>query len=163
MKLRAELPGDERPIRAVIEAAFTGHPHSDGSEVGIVERLRSAGALTVSLVAEDDGAIIGHIAFSPVTIADGTLGWFGLGPVSVLLGRQRIGIGGALVRAGLEQLRQSGAAGCVVLGDPAYYSRFGYRHDPALTYPVPMLEAFQQLRFSGAPPEGEVAYHAAFG
>lgn len=163
MKLRAEEAGDESAISAVVEAAFSGHPHSDGSEVGIVERLRSAGALSVSLVAEDDGRIVGHVTFSPVSIADGTPGWFGLGPVSVLPERQRGGIGGALIRAGLEQLRQAGAAGCVVLGDPAYYTRFGYYHDPALTYPAPMPEAFQQLRLSGAPPKGEVTYHAAFG
>jgi len=163
VKLRAERSGDESAISAVIEAAFTGHPHSDGSEVGIVERLRAAGALTLSLVAEDAGQIVGHVAYSPVAIADGTPGWFGLGPVSVLPERQREGIGSALIRAGLEQLRQAAAAGCVVLGDPAYYSRFGYAHDPALTYPVPMPEAFQQLRFSGPSPRGEVAYNAAFG
>lgn len=162
MKLRAERPGDETAISAVTEAAFTGHPHSDGSEVGIVERLRLAGALTVSLVAEHDGQIVGHAAFSPVTIADGTPGWFGLGPVSVVPERQREGIGSALIRAGLEQLRQAGAAGCVVLGDPAYYGRFGYAHDPALIYPCPMPEAFQQQRFSGPVPKGAVAYHAAF-
>lgn len=163
MKLRPEQAGDERAISAVIEAAFFGHPHSDGSEVGIVERLRSAGVLTVSLVAEEEGRIVGHVAFSPVTISDGTPGWFGLGPVSVLPARQRSGIGGALIRAGLEQLRIAGAQGCVVLGDPAYYCRFGYGHDPVLTYPVPMPEAFQQQRFSGASPKGEVAYHPAFG
>ena len=163
MKLRGELPGDKGAISAVIEAAFTGAPHSDGSEAGIVERLRVGDALTVSLVAEDDGQIVGHIAFSPVMIADGTLAWFGLGPVRVLPERQRSGIGDALVRAGLEQLRRAGAAGCVVLGDPAYYSRFGFGHDPDLTYPVPMPEAFQQLRFSGPHPTGEVIYHTAFG
>jgi predicted N-acetyltransferase YhbS len=163
VKLRPEQPGDESAISAVTEAAFTGHPHSDGSEVGIVERLRGAGALTISLVAEDAGQIVGHAAFSPVTIADGTTGWFGLGPVSVQPGRQREGIGSALIRAGLEQLRQAGAAGCVVLGDPAYYGRFGYTHDPVLTYPVPLPEAFQQQRFTGASPKGEVTYHAAFG
>ena len=163
MMLRAERQDDAAAIGAVIKAAFTGHPHSDGSEVGIVERLRAAGALAVSLVAEEEGRIIGHVAFSPVTIADSTPDWFGLGPVSVLPERQRSGIGGALIRAGLEQLQQAGAAGCVVLGDPAYYSRFGYAHDPALTYPFPMAEAFRQLRFTGTAPVGEVTYHPAFG
>jgi putative acetyltransferase len=161
--IRPEQLGDEAAISAVTKAAFAGQPHSDGSEVAVVEGLRAACALSLSLVAEAQGEIVGHVAFSPVTIPDGTRGWFGLGPVSVEPARQREGIGGALVRAGLEQLHDLEATGCVVLGDPAYYGRFGYAHDPALTYPVPMPEAFQQQRFSGPAPKGEVSYHSAFG
>ena len=163
MNIRPERPGEETAIGTVIAAAFAGHPHSDGSEPEIVGRLRAAGALTISLVAEADGEIVGHAAFSPVTISDGTPGWFGLGPVSVVPSRQRQGIGGALIRAGLERLEAEGGAGCTVLGDPAYYARFGYSHDPALTYPCPMPEAFRQQRFSGPAPRGQVSYHAAFG
>lgn len=81
--VRDEAPGDEAAIAAVTAAAFRGAPHSDGSEAEIIERLRVAGDLAVSLVAVDaDGAIVGHVAFSPVTISDGTSGWYGLGPVS---------------------------------------------------------------------------------
>jgi putative acetyltransferase len=163
VKLRPEQPGDESAISAVTEAAFTGHPHSDGSEVGIVERLRGAGALTISLVAEDAGQIVGHAAFSPVTIADGTTGWFGLGPVSVQPGRQREGIGSALIRAGLEQLRQAGAAGCVVLGDPAYYGRFGYSHGRAAGFESEyQCDALQALAWGEAPETGGLVYPSAF-
>lgn len=163
MNIRPERPGEEAAIGAVIADAFAGHPHSDGSEPEIVGRLREAGALAISLIAEADGEIVGHAAFSPVTISDGTPGWFGLGPVSVVSGRQREGVGSALIRAGLKRLEAEGAAGCTVLGDPAYYARFGYSHDPALTYPCPMPEAFQQRRFSGPAPRGKVTYHPAFG
>jgi putative acetyltransferase len=163
VKLRPERPGDERAISALTDAAFAGSTYSSGTEAAIVERLRAAGALAISPVAQEDGQVVGHAAFSPVTIADGTRGWFGLGPVSVQPGRWCEGIGSALIRMGLEQLRMDGAAGCVVLGNPDYYGRFGYAHHPDLTYPGPMPQAFQQQRFLGPVPKGEVAYHAAFG
>src|SRR5690606_18603384 len=115
-------------IHTLVAAAFDGHPHSDGSEPAIVDRLRADGDLTISLVAEDGGEIVGHIAFSPVTISDGNEGWFGLGPVAVAPQRQREGIGAALIEHGLALLRERGSAGCVVLGDPAYYGRFGFTH-----------------------------------
>ncbi len=163
MEIRAERRGDEAAIAAMIEAAFDQAEHSDGTEAMIVERLREAGALTLSLVADADGDLVGHIAFSPVTIAGDDVGWFGLGPVAVSPGRQRRGIGDRLIRAGLGQLQAMGAAGCVVLGEPAYYGRFGFVSDPRLTYPGPPPEYFQALCFSGSAPTGEVAYHPAFG
>src|SRR5690606_32587977 len=127
-------------------AAFRGAPHSDGSEAEIIERLRVAGDLAVSLVAVDaDGAIVGHVAFSPVTISDGTSGWYGRGPVSVVPSHQGTGIGSSLIRAGLERLRSAGARGCVVLGEPAFYARFGFRHDPRLVFPGPPPEYFLRL------------------
>jgi len=161
--IHPEQPGNAAAIASVITAAFRDHPHSDGCEAAIVSALREAGALTLSLVAEIDGTVVGHTAFSPVTISDGTGGWFGIGPVSVLPAHQRKGIGGAMIREGLDRLKHMGAAGCTVLGDPAYYARFGYTHDPGLTYPAPMPEAFQQLGLSGSAPKGEVRYHPAFG
>jgi predicted N-acetyltransferase YhbS len=162
--IRSERQGDEAAIGTLTAAAFAGHPHSDGGEPAIVERLRASGELTLSLVAAaDDGAVIGHVAFSPVTIEDGTGKWFGLGPVSVFPPNQGSGIGSALIREGLARLEKRGAAGCVVLGEPAYYGRFGFAHDPALTYPGPPPEYFQRLLLRGEPPRGTVSYSAAFG
>ena len=102
--IRDERPGDFVAIAALTQAAFRDAEHSDGTEPAIVERLRTDGDLTLSLVAED-GELLGHAAFSPVTVSDGSTGWYGLGPVSVSPHRQREGIGSALIRVGLERLR----------------------------------------------------------
>src|SRR5690349_3981176 len=127
--IRDERPGDEAAIAALTAIAFRSVRHSDGSEAAIIERLRAAGDLALSLVAENlDQAIIGHVAFSRVAISDGTPGWYGLGPISVIPLRQRAGIGGALATEGLARLREIGAAGCVVLGDPQYYGPLGFEH-----------------------------------
>lgn len=161
-EIRAERPGDAAAIGAVTEAAFRTAPHSSGTEARIVAALREAGALTLSLVAIRDGGIVGHIAFSPVLI-DGRAGdWYGLGPVSVAPERQRRGTGGALIREGLERLKAIGAKGCVLLGDPNYYHRFGFIADPDLTYAGGPPEAFQRRVLTGEPARGEVRYHAAF-
>ena len=166
--IRAERPGDELAISSVVHDAFANLPpaHRGGGEVTehlTVEGLRADHALTVSLVAEADGAIVGHVAFSPVSISDGSKDWYGLGPVAVSPALQGQGIGGALIRTGLEVLRDQSAAGCTVLGDPRYYGRFAFSHDPALTYPFPISQAFQRQAFAGAAPGGEVTYHPAFG
>ncbi|WP_228766491.1 GNAT family N-acetyltransferase [Pelagerythrobacter aerophilus] len=161
--IRPERAGDERAIHDVVHAAFDGHPHSDGSEPAIVDRLRADGDLTVSLVAENGGEIVGHVAFSPVTISDGSEDWFGLGPVAVMPERQREGIGAALIERGLTLLRERDAAGCVVLGDPAYYGRFGFAHDQALTYPGPPPEYFQRLLIGASRTSGAVTYARGFG
>lgn len=163
MTIRPERPGDEGAIRSVTEAAFAGHPHSDGSEPAIVDRLRADGDLALSLVAEDSGRIVGHIAFSPVTISDGSAGWYGLGPVSVLPEMQRRQIGTRLIQTGLEELARRRTGGVELLGSPAYYRRFGFAHDPTLTYPGPPPEYFQRLVIAGAEPAGVVSYAPAFG
>ncbi|MEE1611790.1 GNAT family N-acetyltransferase [Microvirga sp. CF3016] len=162
MVIRPEIAEDIPSIRAVTVAAFKGAPYSSGTEAAIVDALRDAGALTLSLVAEDHGRIIGHVAFSPITINGEAGRWFGLGPVSVEPGEQRRGIGQALIRDGLERLRAAGAEGCVLLGDPAYYRRFGFVSDPKLRYGDVPPEYFQRLSFNGAEPEGVAAYHAGF-
>lgn len=161
--IRPEAPGDEAPIFALTEAAFRDMPFSDGDEQQLVDRLREAGELTLSLVAEDGERIVGHIAFSPVTIADGTADWFGLGPVSVWPELHHRGIGSALVRRGIADMRARGAKGIVLLGSPDYYGRFGFRHEPQLTYSGPPPEYFQALLLDDVMPAGEVAYATAFG
>ena len=163
MEIRAERPGDEEAIGAVIDAAFAKAEHSDGTEARIVERLRSANALTVTLVATEEEAVIGHVSISPVTINGEHLGWFGLGPVAVSPESQNSGVGARLVYRALGDLRESGAKGCVVLGEPGYYSRFGFSVDPRLVFPGPPAEYFQTLSFDREHPAGTVAYHPAFG
>lgn len=166
MILRDERSADIEAIHAVTDAAFEGHPHSGGTEAFIVAALRRANALTLSLVVEVDGQLVGHIAFSPVRITtdDGAAveGWFGLGPVSVAPSHQRRGVGSALIREGLHRLRGRDASGCVLLGDPSYYARFGFLADAGLRYPGPPPEYFQSLAFEGDVPLGTVSYHAAF-
>lgn len=161
--IRAEMPGDEAIIHALTEAAFRDMPFSDGDEQDLVDRLRRDGDLTLSLVAEDAARIVGHIAFSQVTIGDGAQGWFGLGPVSVWPELHGRGIGGALIRRGIAELRSTGAKGIVLLGSNQYYPRFGFVHEPQLTYPGPPPEYFQCLLLDGELPSGEVRFAPAFG
>jgi len=162
MIIRHECDEDASAIRAVIVAAFKDAPHSSGTEAAVVDALREAGALTLSLVAEKQGQIVGHAAFSPVTINGQAGRWFGLGPVSVEPVDQRRGTGAALIREGLQQLRAAGAEGCVVLGDPSYYQRFGFVSDSRLRYGKVPPEYFKRVSFTGVEPAGEVDYHAGF-
>lgn len=162
MQIRSERFGDADTIRAVTIAAFKHAPYSSQTEGDIVDALRSAGALTLSLVALQDDEIVGHVAFSPVTIKTAAGDWYGLGPVSVRPDRQRRGVGQALIRDGLDRLRVVSAAGCVVFGEPAYYGRFGFESDPALVYAGAPLGYFQRLVFRGPAPCGEVRYHGSF-
>ncbi|MBG6084390.1 GNAT family N-acetyltransferase [Zhihengliuella flava] len=163
MQIRLERAQDTDAIRALIEEAFVPVEHSDGSEPRIVDQLRRDGDLTLSLVADDGGTIVGHIAFSPVSAGRAMTGWFGLGPVSVAPHRQGEGIGRALIEAGLAALRERGAAGCALLGDPALYSRFGFASG-ALTYQGLPPEYIQHLTLDGsAAPHGELTYAPAFG
>jgi predicted N-acetyltransferase YhbS len=160
--IRHERDTDFDTIHRITEAAFLTETHSSHTEQFIVDALRRAGQLTVSLVAESDGAVVGHVAISPVAIASGAPGWYGLGPVSVQPGHQGRGIGSLLITAALDQLKQHGGQGCVVLGDPAYYGRFGFRNHPGLTLPGVPPAYFQALPLAGDVPTGEVRYHAAF-
>ncbi len=162
MDIRAEQPADTAAIRAVTSAAFETAPHSGGNEADIVEALRTSGALTLSLVAVHREQVVGHVAFSPIEVAGTVEAWFGLGPVSVSPDFQRMGVGLGLIREGLSRLRAQGAGGCVVLGEPDYYGRFGFDSDPALRFLDEPSPYFQRLVFSGAPPEGLVRYHPAF-
>ena len=162
MIITDERAGDEARIAEITREAFALTPHGSGAEAQIVAALRQAGALTLSLVAIEGIQLVGHIAFSAVEIPDMPSGLYGLGPVSVRPGSQRQGIGDALVRAGLERLRDMGAAGCVVLGDPEYYRRFGFCAAPGLTYGDVSPGYMQGLSFCGAVISGKVRYHAAF-
>jgi len=162
MIIRNELGSDVEVIFEVTRKAFENHPHSDHIEQFIVNTLRASRALTLSLVAEVEGKVTGHIAFSPVAISDGSTDWYGLGPVSVLPKHQKRGIGKALIREGLAQLKTLDARGCVLVGAAEYYARFGFRNIPAL-----ILEEIQQIYFLALPfgenlPRGTVEFHQAF-
>jgi putative acetyltransferase len=160
--LRCEKASDADAIREVTGAAFETLDISQHTEQFIIAALRAAGALAVSLVAEVDGRVVGHIAFSPVTIADGSDNWFGLGPLSVLPEYQRQGIGKALAEAGLSRLKAMGARGCCLVGHPDYYRKFGFGSLPGLVYPGVPPEVFLALSFDGLVPQGAVTFHAAF-
>ncbi|WP_246347475.1 GNAT family N-acetyltransferase [Brevundimonas basaltis] len=162
MIVRPEKPEDIPSIRTLTDAAFVGVEHSSRTEAAIVDALRAADALTLSLVAELQGSIIGHVGFSPVLIDGRDIGWSGLGPVSVSPGLQRGGVGSALIKQGLDKLARRGAQGCVVLGDPDYYGRFGFSSDHALRYGDVPAGYFQSLLLAGELAAGEVTYHAAF-
>ncbi|MFV0293467.1 MAG: GNAT family N-acetyltransferase [Paracoccus sp. (in: a-proteobacteria)] len=160
--IRPEQPEDESAITTLTTLTFETAPHSDGREAAIIERLRAAGALLLSLVAVRSNRIIGHVAFSPVVISGKDHGWIGLGPVSVTPDQQSGGIGSSLIRSGLTQMQATGYKGCVVLGEPAYYTRFGFVADPALILPGVPAEYFQACLWDGPAPNGTVAYHSAF-
>jgi putative acetyltransferase len=162
MTVRDERPSDVEAIGRVTRAAFADHPLSRQTEHFIVNALRAAGALAVSLVAEEDGEVVGHIAFSPVSVSDGSRGWYGVGPVSVAPQRQRRGIGQALVRAGLARVRDQGGRGCVLVGDPAYYRRFGFQSLPRLTHQGVPPENVLALPLGDEQAAGRVTFHQAF-
>jgi len=162
--IRGERKEDFEGVRRVNEAAF-GQP----AEADLVDALRSGGAVTVSLVAEVKGQIVGHILFSPVTVQGADdLKAVGLGPMAVLPEHQRRGIGSLLIRKGLEYCRKAGIQAVVVLGHPDYYPRFGFRRASSwglrCEFDAPD-EAFMALELipnvlSGR--SGVVNYHAAF-
>lgn len=160
--LRREQPEDEASIRKLTEMAFKPMSFSDGTEAPIIDDLRREGDLTLSMVATSSGEIVGHIAFSPVTIDGKSAGWFGLGPVSVLPTLQRKGIGAALVEEGTAILRSTGASGCVLTGDPRYYRRFGFRSNGKLTYRKLPTSVVQALPFKNDDAVGVLAFSPAF-
>ena len=160
--IRDEAPADTAAIARVTVAAFRTLEISQYTEQFIIEALRAADALTVSLVAEAAGRVIGHVAFSPIAISDGTADWVGLGPLSVLPARQRKGIGTALVHEGLARLKGRDARGCCVVGHPEYYRRFGFENPLGLVLEGVPPEVFLALPFGGPTPQGTVSFHAAF-
>lgn len=161
-KIRPESKQDKKAIEQVIKLAFETHPYSNQTEHLIVDELREDLALSISLVAETENKIIGHIAFSEIQINKEYCAWFGLAPVSVLPEYQNQGIGSALIKTGLLELKKRGANGCVLVGEPDYYTRFGFNHQDKLTFEGVPLQYFLALSFEEEFPEGKVSYHSAF-
>ncbi|MFO0792269.1 MAG: N-acetyltransferase [Pirellulales bacterium] len=160
--IRDETRDDVAAITELTVAAFETLAISSHTEQYIVEALRAAGALAVSLVAVRDRRVVGHIAFSPVEMSDGTPEWYGLGPVSVLPELQRQGIGKALIQEGLSRLKRLGARGCCLVGHPEYYRKFGFVNTPELGLAGVPSEFFFALSFDGEVPQGSVSFHEAF-
>ena len=160
--IRNETSADVAAIAEVTVAAFATLAVSQHTEHFIVAALRESRALAISLVAEEAGRVVGHIAFSPVAISDGTPRWYGLGPVSVLPECQRKGIGRALIREGLSRLKTLGARGCCLVGHPDYYPRFGFQNVRGLGLEGVPDEVFFVLAFDGPIPQGLVEFHAGF-
>lgn len=160
--IRPESASDVAAIHAVTVAAFLNAPHTDHTEQFVVAGLRREGVLSVSLVAERAGTIVGHVAVSPVSISDGSPDWYGLGPISVVPDLQGQGIGSLLMNEALRLLQERGAAGCVLLGAPGYYHRFGFRVEPGIVLLGAPPEYFQALPFGPSMPSGAVSYHEAF-
>ncbi|MDQ8727260.1 N-acetyltransferase [Bradyrhizobium sp. LHD-71] len=161
MIIRPETPDDVAAIGEVVTAAF-GQP----MEAELVARLRSDGDLTLSLVAEDEGAIAGHVAFSRLWIEDarGRAPGISLAPVAVLPVQQRKGVGRALIGAGHLRLKALGETIVFVLGDPDYYKRFGFSREAAEAFRCAYQgDYLQALQLSpDAPTAGEVIYAPAF-
>lgn len=166
LQLRHETAADIAAIEAVTIAAFADNEHTSHNEQLIVRTLRAANELTLSIVAEEQGHIVGHVAVSSVTIVDSdghkAPGWYGLGPISVLPSRQGQGIGSRLMEHALSELRALGGAGCVVLGEPAYYMRFGFQSYAGLLLPGVPSEYFMARALQGPIPKGVVTYSDAF-
>jgi putative acetyltransferase len=163
IEIRSETPADVAAIEAVTIAAFLNAPHTGHNEQFIVRALREAGVLAVSLVATAEGNVIGHVAVSPVSVSDAAAGWYGLGPISVLPEHQGRGVGAQLMHEALRLLKERAAAGCVVLGEPSYYGRFGFLADPALVLAGVPAEYFQAIKLGPSTARGTVAYQPAFG
>ena len=164
MLIRAQNKNDRDAVYAVNASAF-----ETPSETNLVDALLEQAQPVVSLLAEDNGEVVGHIMFSPVSLSGyPDLKMMGLAPMAVAPEHQRKGIGSALVRAGLEQCKQLGFAAVVVLGHPEYYPRFGFlpssRFGIDSEYEVPeevfMVMELQPGALSGK--TGRVKYHAAF-
>ncbi|WP_039017433.1 GNAT family N-acetyltransferase [Halocynthiibacter namhaensis] len=162
MIIRPEQPADRDAINAVTIAAFATVPYGSEHDGKITDLLREAGALRLSLVAEDAGEILGHVAFSPVGVGTCTEGWVCLGPVSVRPDRHGAGIGSKLIREGLEQVKSLWEAGCILMGNPAYYSRFGFEVSSDLKLNGEGSPYLQALAFGPNAPQGDVRFHAAF-
>ena len=160
--IRSEQAADTARITKVTELAFREAAHTCGREHAIVEGLRAAGALALSLVAVSELGIVGHVAASPVTVSEAAGDWFGIGPISVLPCCQRQGIGSRLMEAALSQLRARGARGCVLVGDPRFYTRFGFQSDATLVVPEVPSEVSLSLRFVPGDDHGTAIFHGAF-
>lgn len=159
--IRREVPSDVDAIREINMAAFRDHPYSQQTEHLIVGALRDSGALDVSLVALLGGRPVGHAAFSRAVVGESDE-WQLLGPIAVLPEFQGRGIGSALVEAGVVELKALGVAGCVLVGDPEFYRRFGFRSIPGLAYEGVPDENVLGLAFGPEQPAGSIRAHDAF-
>ncbi|AOD14744.1 N-acetyltransferase [Xanthomonas fragariae] len=162
--IREATEGDAAAIDILTMVAFMRAEHSRHDEQYVIAALRDEGALALSLVADHDGYVVGHLAVSAVSLSDDSPGWYALGPLAVGPGHQRQGLGTRLVQAALASLRERGAAGCLALGEPAFFRRLGFAAEPGLVVPNVPISELQALAFGDRLlPLADVAYHPAFG
>ena len=162
IEIRKEKPADIDAIFSVTEKAFLNAQHTQHTEQFIVNALRNNQALSLSLVALHNNIIVGHVAFSPVSISGCHQHWLGVGPISVLPHLQNRGIGAQLMQAGLDWLANVGIDGCVLVGDPRFYSRFGFSAQHGLILPDVPAEYLLAKSISGVIPQGIVTFNEAF-
>ena len=160
--IRDEREEDRPVIRDLTRRAFAPMPFATDDDQHLTDALRARGGLTFSLVAELGGRIVGHAAFSPAFASDGSASWYALGPISVEPELQRSGIGKSMIAEGVARLRRLNAAGCILVGDPAYYPRFGFRPFPLLAPEREPAEYFMILPLGIAAPKARMAFHPAF-
>ena len=162
IRIRPEVEADHPVIHDLTRRAFAPMPFAAGDEPDLIDALRRLGALSLSLVAELDGRVVGHVALSPVTHESGAEGWFGLGPISAEPALQRQGVGGALIVEAKSWLAARGAAGCILTGDPGYYPRHGFLPAPQHAPEAEPAEYFMVLSLAGEIPPGRFRFHPAF-
>lgn len=162
IRIRPEVEADLPAIFDLTRRAFAPMPFAAGDEQVLVGVLRDLGALSLSLVAEHRGEVVGHVALSPVTHESGEAGWFGLGPISVEPALQRQGVGGALIAEAKRWLSDQDARGCILTGDPNYYPRHGFLPAPGHAPEAEPPEYFMVLSLSGGIPDGRFRFHPAF-
>ena len=160
--VREESDTDFVGVYALVKEAFAPMPYAGGDEQDLVNILRELGALRLALVAELDGELVGHIAFSPARALDPGQVWWALGPVAVAPKYQGQGIGGQLITEGLQRATAAGAVGCVLTGNPAYYRRFGFELAPDHVPPQESAEYFMLKTLADVTPTGPIAFHEAF-
>lgn len=161
--IRVERPGDEAAIHALTKRAFVGAPYSDGDEADVIDRLRADGDLLLSLVALERAEIIGQVTCSRATLSNGEEGWMVIGPVAVAAEHRGKGLGRALMDAGETAMRETGAKGITVLGDPGLYSRLGYVQHTPMTLEGELGKFLQVKSFGAAIPSATLTYASAFG
>ena len=155
--IRRESIGDRDAIRSLTARAFPGLSFNDGTEPFVIDALRAANALSLSLVAVLREQIVGPVTFSELG-SPAQSGWLALGPVSVELPLQRRGVGSQLIEAGLQAIREQGAKGCVLVGNHRYYHRFGFVVAPAFAPPRYPPQHFQVLRFGDSFPDARLPF-----
>jgi putative acetyltransferase len=161
--IRPEAPGDRRAIFDLTKRAFAPMPYAGGDEQEVIDKLRDAGALSLSAVAVLDDEIVGHVALSPAAHESGEGGWYTLGPISVEPALQRKGIGRALIGYARRWLEAQNASGCILTGNPAYYTRFGFAGAPDNAPDGVPPAFFMVLKLKGPCPPGRFRFHTVFG
>lgn len=161
MLIRPERAGEEQEIYNLTKRAFAPMPFGDEDDAGLTDALRESGDLFLSLIAEENSRIIGHLALSPVAITGTAARWMGLGPISVEPERQRQGIGSTLVQSAMTYCRTNEISGIALIGNPAVYGPMGFQSNHAFTYRDLSNQLVQYLTLSGSDPVGELTFAPA--